>query len=71
MSAISLVAPDDIFTDNERWADLDEWNETAERRAQPREDRALLIANGRIDNAPMLDFETNGAVQEAAQVKLR
>ena len=29
MTAIGAPAPHDIFTDNERWGDLDEWNRAA------------------------------------------
>ena len=31
MSATGPAAPDDIFTDNERWGNVDDWNETAVR----------------------------------------
>ncbi len=29
MSTVGAPSPDDIFTDNERWGDLDDWNRTA------------------------------------------
>ena len=29
MNGVGAAAPHDIFTDNQRWGDLDDWNRTA------------------------------------------